>query len=403
MKDIFKYIINEFIERELPDIKKRDMDIPLYSNKIISLIGIRRSGKTYLLYDLIKRLRKKISRENIIYINFEDDRLFGIKLNNLNEMIEAYFEMFPSKRSEKIYLFLDEIQEVEHWEKFVRRIYDTVDASIFITGSSSKLLGKEISTSLRGRTLSFEVFPLSFQEFLRFRGVKINLHSLKSLSFIKNSLDEYLKFGGFVEIISEDDVRIKHRILQDYIDLITGEKEVSDEFIKELPMFYLGCIKALSDIPESITKYFSHEIIFKFWAYIRDKVNIIYLSQPDFKPVNSFTFKGKTYYMPEELTKNGIKYPFGNETLMTFVESADLLLAGKNLKEGKFENINLILGILAREKGEVYDEKRALEKAEMFNDLSLEVAWSVFFYLLQQWTVFASGIPSYLVAEASLN
>jgi len=196
---------------------------------------------------------------------------------------------------------------------------------------------------------------------------------------------------------------IKNAPPQEYIDLITGEKEVSDEFIKELPMFYLGCIKALSDIPESITKYFSHEIIFKFWAYIRDKVNIIYLSQPDFKPVNSFTFKGKTYYMPEELTKNGIKYPFGNETLMTFVESADLLLAGKNLKEGKFENINLILGILAREKGEVYDEKRALEKAEMFNDLSLEVAWSVFFYLLQLWTSFVEDTPSYFQEAASLN
>jgi predicted AAA+ superfamily ATPase len=136
----------------------------------------------------------------------------------------------------KYIFFLDEIQEVEHWEKFVRRIYDTVDASIFITGSSSKLLGKEISTSLRGRTLSFEVFPLSFQEFLRFRGVKINLHSLKSLSFIKNSLDEYLKFGGFVEIISEDDVRIKHRILQDYIDLIIYRDLIERYSIKNLTL-----------------------------------------------------------------------------------------------------------------------------------------------------------------------
>ena len=235
MKDVFKLLINDFFEKELK-VKKRDINIPINSNKIISIVGVRRSGKTYVLFDLINSLRKKIDRKNIIYINFEDDRFFGLKGSDLGLLIDAYFEMYPDKRDEKIYLFLDEIQEIEGWEKFIRRIYDTLNIQIFLTGSSAKMLSKEIASSLRGRSVTYEVFPLSFKEYLEFNEIDINLYSSKNLSYIKNYFERYLKEGGFPEIVFEKNKDIKTRILRDYVDLIVYRDIIERYNIKNLSL-----------------------------------------------------------------------------------------------------------------------------------------------------------------------
>lgn len=219
MKEIFKQLIVDSQERTFDHIIKRDIDIPLDSKKIVSLVGVRRSGKTSILLDAINMLRKKVARENIVYINFEDDRLFPISLKDLDDLINSYFELFPEKIDEKIYLFLDEVQNITHWEKFVRRIYDSLNICIFVTGSSSKLLSIEIATALRGRTLTYEVFPLSFHEYLRFRKIEIKNHSSRSLNFIKNALEDYIHCGGFPETVGQQQ-DTQQRILRDYIDLI---------------------------------------------------------------------------------------------------------------------------------------------------------------------------------------
>lgn len=219
MRNIFRRIITDFQERPIRSTLKREVDVPLYSDKIISLIGVRRCGKTSILYNMIEELRRSIDPKNIVYINFEDDRLFGSKLSDLDEMIEGYFELYPDKRDEKVYLFFDEVQNIFGWEVFIRRIYDTLNVQITITGSSSKLLSSEIATSLRGRTLTYEIFPFSFKEYLRFKNITVNLNSSKSLSYIKNSFEEYLVSGGFPETIGEDG-SIQKRILSDYVNLI---------------------------------------------------------------------------------------------------------------------------------------------------------------------------------------
>ncbi len=241
MKETFKKIITDFVEREITGIHPRDTDIPLHSKKIISLVGIRRSGKTSVLFDTINKLRKTENRENIIYINFEDDRLFPAALKDLDSLIEGYYELYPRKRNERIYLFLDEIHTISNWELFVRRIYDTLNVSIFITGSSSKLVGSEITTSLRGRTITYEIFPLSFREYLFFTDVEINSHSSKSVSFIKNSLNEYITYGGFVELIAET-ADMKRRILSDYLDLIIY-KDIIERFGVQNTVFLRHLIK----------------------------------------------------------------------------------------------------------------------------------------------------------------
>ena len=231
MKETFKKLIVNFQERTFGKIVPRDYEIPTTTKKIVSLIGVRRSGKTYILFSLIEKLRKTIDPRNIIYINFEDDRLFPLTLEKLDDLMEGYYELYPEKREEKVYLFLDEVQNIEGWERYVRRIDDTLNLQLYITGSSSKLLSSEIATSLRGRTITYEIFPFSFKEYLRYKEIEVNLYSSKSVSFIKNAFNSYLVDGGFAETFDETP-DVQKRILKDYLDLIIYKDVVERYTIK---------------------------------------------------------------------------------------------------------------------------------------------------------------------------
>lgn len=219
MKEIFKRLITDFAEREIPELTKREIELPLESGKIISLIGVRRSGKTSILLETVRRLRGLVPKRRMVYLNFEDDRLFGLKATDLALIPEAYYELFPEASEQKTWWFFDEIQNVAGWERFIRRMHDTENAEIFITGSSSKLLGSEIATSLRGRTIRYEVFPFSFTEYLRHTKTKINLHSSRSLRQIRHHFQHYLIHGGFAETFGQS-MDVERRILSDYLDLV---------------------------------------------------------------------------------------------------------------------------------------------------------------------------------------
>lgn len=219
MKENIKKIITDFIERKLPEIKEREIDVPVNSGKVVSIVGARRTGKTFLLYKLIKDLRETIPIDRIVYFNFEDDRIFPASLNTMNLFLESYYELFPDNKSQKVYFFFDEIQEIEKWELFIRRIYDTENCSIFITGSSSKLLIKEISSALRGRSISYELFPLSFREYLHFKNIEFTKYSSKSLSVVVNTFNKYYLTTAFPELINMDK-ELRRKSLNEYLDLI---------------------------------------------------------------------------------------------------------------------------------------------------------------------------------------
>jgi len=218
-KEIFKRLIVDNQERTFAEIVLRELQIPIDTRKIVTLKGVRRCGKTSILYQTIKQLRETVDKTNLVYINFEDDRIFPVQLPDCNELLEAYYEMFPTKKPEKVYFFFDEIQIVENWEIFIRRLHDTENCQIYLCGSSSKLLSSEIASSLRGRSISYEIFPLSFKEFLRFKNVDNNYYSSANYALIRNALNTYLFQGGFPELIYENED--KHKlILQEYVDLI---------------------------------------------------------------------------------------------------------------------------------------------------------------------------------------
>lgn len=201
----------------------RAIHLPMVPNKIKTLIGMRRTGKTYFLYQTIKALlAKKIPVERILFLNFEDDRLFPADQAKLRELIEAFYTLYPENHHDTCYFFLDEIQNVEQWPQVVRRFFDTKQAEIFLTGSSAKLLSKEIATSLRGRSISTECWPYSFQEYLTAN--EINFSEKKPLGKISRDkfskhLLNYLEVGGFPEIVNLD-ITDRIRVLQDYVNVV---------------------------------------------------------------------------------------------------------------------------------------------------------------------------------------
>ncbi len=219
MKDQIKRIIADFHYSPLPDFKRRSLEVPLGLGKIISIVGPRRAGKTFYLFQLMSDLMATgVEHREMLYINFEDERL---ELEGENDLIfDAYRELYPEQDLSRIYLFFDEIQELTNWEKFVRRILDGISRRIFLTGSNSRLLSQEIATSLRGRGLSFEILPLSFAEFLRFQDLPTRPPvSSKERALTGRAFERYCFWGGYPELLDVDE-RFKAQVLQEYFNVM---------------------------------------------------------------------------------------------------------------------------------------------------------------------------------------
>ena len=252
MKSILKRIIKDFHDRPLPNLKTRQADVPLNLDKIITVVGPRRAGKTYYLFQLMAELeRQGVARNQILYINFEDERL---ELKDRHDLIiEAYLELYPELDTSLSYFFFDEIQELGQWEKFVRRMFDTVTKRIFLTGSNARLLSKEIATSLRGRSLSFEIMPLSFKEFLSFKEIDAqDIYSTRNISLIQNAFEEYLLWGGYPELVGIEE-QFKPQVLQEYFNVMLYRDLLEKYAIKDVSILKYLMKRLIS----SFTKEFS--------------------------------------------------------------------------------------------------------------------------------------------------
>ncbi len=218
-------------------------------NKIITITGIRRSGKSYIVRQLIKKLiGDGLLKENTLFVNFEEPFFEDIDLKKLTGIYEAYNEIIKPKT--KPYLFLDEIQVVDGWERFARSLNEKGEANIVITGSSSKLMSDELATVLTGRQITYEIFPLSFNEFLTFNKIKINTKKdiYINADEIRKHIWNYVEFGGFPEIVLIEDTEIKTKIILEYYssilnsDIINRYQIRSIDKIKKLAKFYISSI-----------------------------------------------------------------------------------------------------------------------------------------------------------------
>ena len=222
MKEILQTLLIDFQESELPSGIARRISIKPVPGKATVCIGVRRSGKSTYLFQVIQKLLETgVSRKNILYINFFDDRLHPLQQEGLNSILEAYYGLYPEKKnSEKVYCFFDEIQMIHGWESFVERILRTEKCEVYITGSSAHMLSKDIATTMRGRALSWELFPFSFREFLAYKEIEDKApYSTKTRLLIQKAFEEYCEVGGFPEVRNiEKHLRIK--IHQEYFHAV---------------------------------------------------------------------------------------------------------------------------------------------------------------------------------------
>jgi predicted AAA+ superfamily ATPase len=219
---LIEQLIVDYHERALPQLSRRNINLPCIKGKIDTVIGMRRTGKTFLLFQMMQDyLQKGIAKEVMLYINFDDERLLPLSVSELGKISDSYFRLYPEMRETTCYFFFDEIQNIPGWESYCRRLIDTENIQLIVTGSSAKLLSKEIATSLRGRSISTEVFPFSFREVLAHQKIDVGQTrpGAKKRSLIENRFRDYLVTGGFPEIqnIASD---YRYRILQEYVDVV---------------------------------------------------------------------------------------------------------------------------------------------------------------------------------------
>ncbi|MDD5672722.1 MAG: ATP-binding protein [Chitinivibrionales bacterium] len=222
MVETLKTMIIDFQESALKTGVPRNLRVEPVSGKATVCIGVRRSGKSTYLFQLMQRLLDiGVARRNILYLNFFDDRLYALKHDGLNGITEAYYALYPEKKNrETVYCFFDEIQLVSGWESFVDRLIRTEKCEVYITGSSAHMLSKEIATQMRGRALSWEIFPFSFSEFLDYQRIDHRgpLSTQRRL-MVQKAFERYWETGGFPEVAGlKKFLRIKTH--QEYLNTV---------------------------------------------------------------------------------------------------------------------------------------------------------------------------------------
>jgi len=217
-------LIAEQNERPLPEIVSREVRLPTIPGKADALIGMRRSGKTYRLFDEIRRLLDEgVPRTRLLYLNLEDDRLGRADLATLDRALEVFYRRDPIARTEGAWLFLDEVQVVPGWERFARRVLDTEVARLFVTGSSARQLSTEVATAFRGRSMTVEVLPYSMREAAKADGAEWSQNDWPPGAASRSRMDafiiDYLQRGGFPAVRSLNPYD-RVQVLQEYVDLV---------------------------------------------------------------------------------------------------------------------------------------------------------------------------------------
>ena len=285
-KAVLQILLGEFHDKlsRLDEMVERDVRFPVAPNKVKVAIGMRRAGKTYVIYQhILKLLQEGVSKTALLYINFEDDRLRPLNQKKLAKLVEAFYSLYPENHDRKCYLFLDEIQYVEGWPLVIRRLHDSKNAEIFLTGSSAKLLSKEIATSLRGRSLSVEVWPYSFNEFLRAKKVSIDrsLFGQKNQDKLTQLLNMYLYDGGFPETLSYSP-EVRQQTLQEYLDVVIYRDIIERHKITNPSLIKYMILSMVHNVgkPFAVHKFYSDvksqgyqigkDILYEYAGYIED-------------------------------------------------------------------------------------------------------------------------------------
>lgn len=224
LRDILRQKIVDAQAAAIPESTRRDIRVPGVPGKAMAVIGMRRSGKTTFLWQqMAERVAQGTPREGLLYFGFEDERLAGMAAGDLHLVVEEYYRLHPEWRDQQqAVFFFDEIQVVPGWETFARRLLDTERIELFLSGSSARLLSREVATSMRGRAMEITVYPFSFSEALRHAGREpdkpFERLTKAERSGLEKSLLLYLEQGGFPEAQGLDE-RDRLELLRGYVDV----------------------------------------------------------------------------------------------------------------------------------------------------------------------------------------
>lgn len=287
------------IERSIIGLIEKKLKLP----HIVVLTGLRRSGKSTILRQIIK---KYYQDRDFYYINFEDERLFNFKAENFNVIYESLLELFGEKKV----FFIDEIQNVQNFEGFVRRFYDS-GFKFFITGSSAKLLNKEIGTKLTGRHVDLIVRPFSFTEYLVLKNFKIDKNTVYSTinrAELKKHFANFLVNGGMPEYVIYNDQEVLSRVYEDIVikDIVARYKIEDAKQIRELYQYLMATISQKFSY-NSLKKFIginSSNTIKKYIDYLEETYFISQINKFDYSLKKQIVNDKKIYVVDNGFISN---------------------------------------------------------------------------------------------------
>ena len=254
-----------FITEEMEKIIPREYPLlPAGLRKVGVFYGVRRSGKTYLLFDLFKQ-----NPGRSLYLDFEDERLEGFETGDLEQLRDCFYELKPDSIGQKGILFLlDEVQNIRGWERFARRMVEREGVRVVATGSSSRMMPQEIHTALRGRSWSVEILPFSFREYAAAHGLHSRDRNFRygpQRALVKNRFREYLQWGGFPEVSSLRKRYEREKVLKEYLDAMFFRDLIERFRIKNIPL--------LDRLKERLFSSFSMKYsMTSFWKQYKDQI-----------------------------------------------------------------------------------------------------------------------------------
>ncbi|MDX9856146.1 MAG: ATP-binding protein [Candidatus Moranbacteria bacterium] len=338
---------------EEPELFSREAieNIDYSSKEIVDIIGPRRCGKSSLLKLIISRFGMS---DNFLYVNFEDP--FFIENNEANiieELISVYKEHFNGSLK---YLFFDEIQEIENWEKAVRKLRDGGDYKIFITGSSSTLLSKELSSLITGRHITTRMMPLSFQEFLFFEKIEVNSQKdiILKEAIIRKKFSEYMETGGFPEIVVSKNKELLKNYFYDFLqkDVVVRHKVRDQEALEKMAVFLMSNSGKIISIA-SMKKAFdlSFRAANNYLEYLKEAFMIFELGQFSFSLKKQSKALSKIYSVDSGLAR-AVSFNFSEDKgrILENLVFLHLLRKHEEIYYYKTKN-NLEIDFLIRKKG----------------------------------------------------
>lgn len=380
-KELF-YSKSGLIDRDI------DLDKYLTTNQVVVISGVRRGGKSSLLFLIQNRL--KLKENEFCYLNFDDERIIP-NITVLSDLYSIHLELY---RTEPIFFF-DEIQLVDGWEKFINRMYEQ-GRKVFVTGSNARLLSSEISTSLTGRTKVLELFPFSFKEYLQYFGRNYDLQklSVRQIALLKNDLKTYIFQGGFPLVLKENDLELINGWFQDILfrDIIARYRITSVAEVKQIALYLisnLGKIFSYATL-QSISGLKSASSIKDYLHYYEMSYLFFYLRKFDYSVKKQIMNSRKVYTIDNAIASRlGFRF---SENVGRMIENLVFLELKRRKKDifyhsGKFECDFLIIESLT--------VVEAIQVTYELNEINIKREISGLNEAMQQYHIFKGTIITF--------